>query len=87
MSLPFAITRTEIRGKTVSDGGHAADHLPPFILSLSMIFLFGRQGLITKGLFGITTANVYGMHSLIVVQTISFFSDCIYDPDGHFKRH
>ena len=38
-----------------------------------MIFLFGRQGLITKGLFGITTANVYGMHSLIVVQTISFF--------------
>jgi len=46
---------------------------PPFILSLSMIFLFGRNGLITRRLLGIEDANVYGMHSLVVVQTISFF--------------
>lgn len=46
---------------------------PPFILSLSMIFLFGRNGLITRKLLGIEDANVYGMHSLVVVQTISFF--------------
>jgi len=44
---------------------------PPFILSLSMIFLFGRNGLITRRLLGIEDANVYGMHSLAVVQTIS----------------
>ncbi len=46
---------------------------PPFILSLSIIFLFGKQGLITKSLLGITTNNVYGMGSLIVVQVMSFF--------------
>lgn len=46
---------------------------PPFILSLSIIFLFGKQGLITKSLLGITDNNVYGMGSLVVVQVISFF--------------
>lgn len=46
---------------------------PPFVLSLSVIFLFGKQGLITKNLLGITGNNVYGMKSLIVVQTMSFF--------------
>lgn len=46
---------------------------PPFILSLSIIFLFGKQGLITKSLLGITGNNVYGMKSLIVVQVMSFF--------------
>ena len=46
---------------------------PPFILSLSIIFLFGKQGFITKELLGITGNNVYGMGSLIVVQTMSFF--------------
>lgn len=46
---------------------------PPFILSLSIIFLFGKQGMISKTLLGITDSNVYGMRSLIIVQVISFF--------------
>ena len=46
---------------------------PPFVLSLSMIFLFGRQGLITKGLLHIDDFDVYGLPSLILVQSISFF--------------
>lgn len=46
---------------------------PPFVLSLSIIFLFGRKGLITNGLFGITNFDVYGMKSLIVIQVMSFF--------------
>ena len=46
---------------------------PPFVLSLSVIFLFGKQGLITKNLLGISGNNVYGMPSLVVVQTMSFF--------------
>ncbi len=46
---------------------------PPFVLSLSIIFLFGKQGLITKNLLGITGSSVYGMKSLIVVQVMSFF--------------
>ena len=43
---------------------------PPFILCLSIIFLFGRQGLITNGLLKITDNDVYGMGSLIVVQVL-----------------
>ena len=46
---------------------------PPFVLCLSIIFLFGRQGLITKSLLGIEGNDVYGMGSLIVVQVLSFF--------------
>ena len=46
---------------------------PPFILSLSIIFPFGKQGFITKTLLGITGNNVYGMGSLVVVQVMSFF--------------
>ena len=46
---------------------------PPFILSLSIIFLFGKQGFITKTLLGITGNNVYGMGSMVVSQVMSFF--------------
>jgi iron(III) transport system permease protein len=70
----FAITRTEIRGKGFFKAIATLPIIsPPFILSLSIIFLFGRQGLITRGLLGIRNSDVYGMHSLIVVQSLSFF--------------
>ncbi|HUQ16882.1 MAG TPA: ABC transporter permease subunit, partial [Candidatus Saccharimonadales bacterium] len=45
---------------------------PPFALALSTIFLFGRQGLLTRGLFGWET-DPYGFSGLIFVQTITFF--------------
>ena len=70
----FALTRTEMPGKGFFRAIATLPIIsPPFILSLSIIFLFGRQGLITKTLFGIDTFDVYGIHSLIVVQSISFF--------------
>ena len=34
---------------------------PPFVLSLSMIMLFGRSGIITRSLLGIYDSNVYGL--------------------------
>lgn len=46
---------------------------PPFVLSLAIIMLFGRNGLITRNLLGITTYNVYGFKSLLLIQVISFF--------------
>ncbi|MDR3311590.1 MAG: iron ABC transporter permease [Spirochaetaceae bacterium] len=70
----FAVTRTEIRGKRFFKAIATLPIVsPPFILSLSIIFLFGRQGLITRGLLGIRSFDVYGIHSLILVQSISFF--------------
>lgn len=51
---------------------------PPFALALSMILLFGRNGLITRKVFGIVYApgmnDIYGLDGLVIVQTITFFS-------------
>ena len=70
----FTITRTEAPFKGFLKTMATLPVIsPPFVLSLSIIFLFGRKGLITNGLLGITDFNVYGMHSLILVQSISFF--------------
>ena len=46
---------------------------PPFVLSLSMILLFGRGGLITRKLLGIYDSDVYGMWGIVIVQTLTFF--------------
>ena len=70
----YAITRTNVPCKKFLKTIATLPILsPPFILSLSIIFLFGKQGFITKTLMGITGNNVYGMGSLIVVQVMSFF--------------
>jgi len=51
---------------------------PPFALALSMILLFGRNGLITNKLLGIEFVkgmnDIYGLDGLVIVQTITFFS-------------
>lgn len=49
---------------------------PPFVLSLSMILLFGRTGLVTRSLFKFYDSNIYGMGSIIIVQTLTFFPVC-----------
>ncbi len=46
---------------------------PPFAISLSIIYLFGTRGLITRGVLGIQNANIYGLPGLVLVQTLSFF--------------
>ena len=49
---------------------------PPFVLSLSMIMLFGKAGLITRFLLGIYDNNVYGYWGIVIVQTMTFFPVC-----------
>ena len=70
----YTVTRGNIPGKGFFKTMATLPILsPPFVLSLSIIFLFGKQGLISKNLLGITGSSVYGMKSLIVVQVMSFF--------------
>lgn len=45
---------------------------PPFMVAFAYILMFGRQGLITRGLFGLDI-NIFGWHGLWVVQTVAFF--------------
>lgn len=46
---------------------------PPFVLALSAIMLFGQFGLITRQVFNITDANIYGFKGIVMVQTMTFF--------------
>ena len=46
---------------------------PPFVLSLSMMLLFGRSGLITRMVLGIYDSDIYGLWGIMIVQTLTFF--------------
>ena len=51
---------------------------PPFAIALATILLFGRNGLVTRKLLGMTfpvgANDIYGMDGLVFVQIITFFS-------------
>ena len=59
---------------------------PPFVLSLSMILLFGRSGIISKTLLHIQDSNIYGMRSIIIIQTMTFFPVCYMMLKGLLKN-
>lgn len=59
---------------------------PPFVLSLSIIMLFGKSGLITRYLLGIYDNSVYGFWGIFVVQTLTFFPVCYMMLKGLLKN-
>lgn len=59
---------------------------PPFVLSLSMIMLFGRAGIITRYLLGIYDNSVYGYWGIVIVQTLTFFPVCYMMLKGLLKN-
>ncbi len=70
----FFVSRTSLRGKKLVTALATLPVIsPPFSLTLSIILLFGNNGLITKGLFGLENFTIYGLGGLTLVQTISMF--------------
>ena len=59
---------------------------PPFVLSLSMIMLFGKAGIITRFLLHIYDNSVYGFGGITVVQTLTFFPVCYMMLKGLLKN-
>lgn len=59
---------------------------PPFVLSLSMILLFGRSGIITRGLLHIYDSNIYGFTGILITQTLTFFPVCYLMLKGLLKN-
>ncbi len=59
---------------------------PPFVLSLSMIMLFGKAGIITRFLLGIYDNSVYGYWGIVTVQTLTFFPVCYMMLKGLLKN-
>ena len=75
----YAMVRCNLPGKNVIHWLALLPTVsPPFALALSMILLFGRNGVITKKILGITFVqgmnDIYGLDGLVIVQTITFFS-------------
>ena len=59
---------------------------PPFVLSLSMIMLFGKAGIIARFLLHIYDNSVYGFGGITVVQTLTFFPVCYMMLKGLLKN-
>ncbi len=49
---------------------------PPFVLSLSAIFLFGRTGLVTRTFLNLNESHLYGWRGIALVQILTFFPVC-----------
>ena len=59
---------------------------PPFVLSLSMIMLFGKAGIITRYLLKFYDNSVYGFWGIVIVQTLTFFPVCYMMLKGLLKN-
>ncbi len=59
---------------------------PPFVLSLSMIMLFGKSGIITRHILGIYDNSVYGFWGIAIVQSLTFFPVCYMMLKGLLKN-
>lgn len=69
----FVCTRTNVRFKKfIAAMGTLPMISPPFSLTLSIILLFGNNGLITQ-MLGVTRSPIYGLPGLVMAQTIGMF--------------
>ncbi len=73
LAYAYALVRLRVRGSRLL---HAIALLPilapPFVISISYILLFGRNGLITRQLLQMRL-DIYGWKGLWLVQTLTFF--------------
>ena len=69
----FVLTRLDVPGKRFL---HLATILPiispPFVSAVSILFLFGFNGLVTKHLLGLNDFNIYGFHGVVWSQVFTF---------------
>lgn len=75
LGFALALTTARVARGRARTGLHYIAMLPliapPFALALSTIFLFGRQGLVTRQLLGLEVSP-YGLGGLLFVQIITF---------------
>ncbi len=73
-AFAFLVERTSVGGKKlISTLATMPVISPPFSLTLSIILLFGNNGLITKRLLHLQDFSIYGLGGLVLVQVISMF--------------
>lgn len=83
----YATSYLNIKGKKTFDFIATLPIIsPPFVVALSAILLFGRVGLITRGVLGLKNFEIYGFHGLVLVQVLSFFPIAYLMLVGLFKN-
>lgn len=69
----FVMTRLDAPGKTIL---HYVVILPivspPFVSAVSILFLFGFNGLVTRRLLGLQDFSIYGFHGVVLSQIFTF---------------
>lgn len=72
-AFAFLVERTSVGAKgLITNLGTLPVISPPFSLTLSIILLFGNNGLVTRFL-GLENFSIYGLGGLVLVQTVSMF--------------
>ena len=70
----FTLTRTDIPAKGFFTLAAILPVIsPPFVSALSIILLFGNNGLITRQLLGLQDFAIYGLRGLLLSQVFTFF--------------
>jgi iron(III) transport system permease protein len=69
----FVITRLDVPGKTLL---HTVTMLPivspPFVSAVSILFLFGFNGLVTRQILGLNDFSIYGFRGVVLSQVFTF---------------
>lgn len=69
----FVLTRLDVPGKRLL---HYITILPivspPFVSAVSILFLFGFNGLVTKQILGLHDFSIYGFHGVVLSQVFTF---------------
>lgn len=80
--LAYTVVRTDLPGRgALRKLATLPIIAPPFVIALSAILLFGRNGLVTRGLFldrlGVDLYahgfDIFGLGGLVLVETLSYF--------------
>ena len=71
--IAFTLTRTDVPGRRVL---HLLTMLPiispPFVGAVSILFLFGFNGLVTRQLLQLQDFSIYGFHGVVFSQIFTF---------------
>ena len=69
----FVLTRLDVPAKTPLHYLVIVPIIsPPFVSAVSILFLFGFNGLITKQLLGLRDFSIYGFHGVVWSQVLTF---------------
>lgn len=76
LGLAFALLGQRTRVGPIRRSLNAVSLLPiitpPFILAFSMIFLFGRRGMFTHDVLGLSTNFIFGIPGVAIAQVLAF---------------